>query len=65
MPLTDSAIRNAKPKDKPYKLADGAGLYLLGHPEGRKMVAVGLPLQLQAEDPLHGCLPGCFLEIGP
>lgn len=24
MPLTDSAIRNAKPNDKPYKLADGA-----------------------------------------
>jgi hypothetical protein len=29
MPLTDSAIRNAKPKSKSYKLADGFGLYLL------------------------------------
>jgi hypothetical protein len=36
MPLTDSAIRNAKPKDKPYKLADGAGLYLLVTPKGGK-----------------------------
>lgn len=27
-PLTDKLIKNAKPKDKPYKLADGGGLYL-------------------------------------
>ena len=29
MPLSDTAIRNAKPKDKPYKLADEKGMYLL------------------------------------
>jgi len=29
MPLTDTAIRNAKPATKPYKLTDGEGLYLL------------------------------------
>ena len=29
MPLTDTAIRNAKPKDKQYKLSDERGLYLL------------------------------------
>lgn len=29
MALTDSAVRNAKPKDKPYKLADEKGLFLL------------------------------------
>lgn len=28
MSLTDAAIRKAKPKDKPYKLADGGGLYV-------------------------------------
>lgn len=27
--LTATAVKNAKPKDKPYKLADGKGLYLL------------------------------------
>jgi len=27
--LTDAAIRNAKPKAKPYKLTDERGLYLL------------------------------------
>ena len=29
MPLTDTAIRNAKPKEKQYKIADERGLYLL------------------------------------
>lgn len=28
-PLTDPDIRNAKPREKPYKLADGGGLFLL------------------------------------
>ena len=36
MPLTDIAIRNAKLKDKPYKLSDTAGLYLLINPSGKK-----------------------------
>ncbi len=29
MALTDTAVRTAKPKDKPYKLADKKGLFLL------------------------------------
>ena len=29
MALTDTAIRNAKPKSRPYKLADEKGLFLL------------------------------------
>jgi len=36
MALSDTAIRNAKPKDKPYKLTDEKGLYLLVHPNGSK-----------------------------
>lgn len=36
MPLTDSAIRNAKPSDKPYKLSDEKGLFLLITPNGSK-----------------------------
>ena len=35
MPLTDTAIRNAKPEDKPYKLTDGRGLYLLVNKSGK------------------------------
>lgn len=36
MPLTDTHLRNAKPKDKPYKLFDGDGLYLAVQPNGSK-----------------------------
>ena len=36
MALTDTAVRNAKPKVKPYKLADGDGMYLLVQPSGVK-----------------------------
>lgn len=36
MPLTDTACRTAKPKDKPYKLTDGNGLYLEVKPSGVK-----------------------------
>lgn len=34
MALTDTAIRNAKPRSKPYKLADEKGLHLLVNPSG-------------------------------
>lgn len=34
MPLTDLAVRNAKPKDKPNKLADGGGMYMEVMPTG-------------------------------
>lgn len=37
MALTDSAIRNAKPGEKDYKLADSGGLYLLVTPAGGKL----------------------------
>lgn len=36
-PLTDSAIKTAKPKEKPYKLSDGQGLYLEVMPNGSKL----------------------------
>jgi len=29
MPLTDATIRNARPGEKPIKLFDGGGLYLI------------------------------------
>ena len=34
--LTDAPIRKAKPKDKPYKIADGGGMYLEVMPNGSK-----------------------------
>lgn len=36
MPLTDSKVRTAKPRDKPYKLPDGGGMYLLVRPDGSR-----------------------------
>jgi integrase len=36
MPLTDTECRTAKPKEKPYKLTDGNGLYLEVKPNGVK-----------------------------
>lgn len=37
MLLTQLAIKNAKPREKPYKLRDGNGLYLLVSPNGSKL----------------------------
>jgi integrase len=37
MALTDTAIRNSKPKEKPYKVTDSQGLYLLVNPRGSKL----------------------------
>ncbi len=37
MPLTDTAVRNAKPREKPYKVTDMQGLYLLVNPHGSKL----------------------------
>lgn len=36
MPLNDVTIRTAKPKDKPYKLSDGDGMFLHIYPNGSK-----------------------------
>lgn len=36
MPLTDKAVKAAKPEAKEYKLADSGGLYLLVYPTGKK-----------------------------
>ena len=35
-PLTDIQVKNSKPKDKPYRLSDGGGMYLLVEPDGAK-----------------------------
>lgn len=37
MALTDTAIRQAKPKEKPYKLSDSLGMYLEVRPGGSKL----------------------------
>jgi hypothetical protein len=34
--LTDLAVRKATPREKPYKISDGAGLYLLVTAKGHR-----------------------------
>jgi integrase len=36
MPLTDIKIKSAQPREKPYKISDGRGLYLLVNTNGAK-----------------------------
>jgi Arm DNA-binding domain len=36
MPVYGITCKNAKPKDRPYKLADSEGLHLLVQPSGEK-----------------------------
>ncbi|MEJ0010637.1 MAG: integrase arm-type DNA-binding domain-containing protein [Alphaproteobacteria bacterium] len=36
MKLSDTKVRNVKGKEKPYKLTDGGGLFLLVNPNGKK-----------------------------
>lgn len=50
--LTDSAVRNAKPRAKPYKLTEAGGLYPARDASRRKVLAPGLPLPRQAP---HAC----------
>lgn len=37
MPLSELQIKNAKPADKPYRMADGGGLYIEVSPSGGKL----------------------------
>jgi integrase len=37
MPLSDTAVRAARPREKPYKLADSGGLFLYVAPKGGKL----------------------------
>ncbi|WP_393994287.1 Arm DNA-binding domain-containing protein [Xanthobacter oligotrophicus] len=37
MPLSDIAVRNAKGRDKTFKLSDGGGLFLQVNPDGGRL----------------------------
>ena len=45
MPLTDTAVRKAKPREKSYKVTDTQGLYLLVNPQGSKLWRVKYGLE--------------------
>jgi len=67
--LSDAKARNAKPKPKPYKIADGQGLFLLVRPNGskywrlryffagkEKVLALGVYPQVTLADARERCL---------
>jgi hypothetical protein len=37
MPLTETAVKASKPREKPYKLSDEKGLYVQVNPNGSKL----------------------------
>ena len=63
MSLTETAVRNAKPREKPYKLSDEKGLYVQVNPNGSKLWHLkyrfadretGWPSALSNRDTGHG-----------
>ncbi|HED2269041.1 MAG: tyrosine-type recombinase/integrase [Citrobacter freundii] len=69
MKLTARTIDTAKPKEKPYKLSDGAGLFLLVNPNGSKywrvkyyhagkerLLAVGVYPEVSLKEARERCL---------
>ncbi len=61
MPLTDIAIRNAKPKPKPVKLSDGGGLFLLIAPSGGKLWRLAYRFQGKQKQLAFGAYPAISL----
>ncbi|MCU6501526.1 integrase arm-type DNA-binding domain-containing protein [Rugamonas sp. A1-17] len=63
-PLTDLTIKRARPKDKPYKLADGGGLYLEVMPSGGRYWRMKYRRLDGKEDKLHfGSYPDLSLAM--
>ena len=57
MPLTDTAVRNAKPAEKSRKLFGGGGLYLGSLSVRGQPVAAEVPLRGQGEAAIPRRLP--------
>jgi integrase len=61
MALTARAVESAKPKDRPYKLADGQGLYLYVSPAGGKSWRANYSLAGKQKTRTYGRWPGMSL----
>ena len=61
MALTEVKIKAARSKDKPYKLFDGEGLYLLVHPNGSKYWRVKFRHHGKENTYAVGVYPPCSL----
>ena len=61
MALSEFAARKAKPREKPYKLADGGGLYLHVQPNGSKLWRV--KYRFGGKEKLLSCGPYPLISI--
>ncbi|WP_322414324.1 tyrosine-type recombinase/integrase [Mesorhizobium huakuii] len=61
MALTDSQARAAKPSDRPIKLSDGGGLYLLVQPTGSKLWRQAFRFDGKQLTLAHGAYPDVTL----
>lgn len=61
MALTDIAIRNAKPREKPYKMGDAGGLFLLVQPTGGKLWRLKYRVDGREKKLALGIYPGMSL----
>lgn len=55
--LTNTRVKNAKPKVKAYKLTDGEGMYLLVHPNGSKYWRLNYRFQAKQKTLALGVYP--------
>ena len=62
MPLTDVQIRKAIPADKPYKLADSGGLFLMVRPSGTKSWNLKLRINGKEQKLTFGTYPQVTLK---
>ena len=63
MPLTHLKVERAKPKEKPYKLTDERGMYLLIHPKGGKWWRLDYRYQGKRKTLSLGTYPDVLLKV--
>ena len=62
MPLNETAISDAKPREKPFKLLDGPWLYLVVNPSGLKFWRLEFHLRGKGKTLRLGDYPGVTLQ---
>lgn len=62
VPLSDTEIKNAKPREKEYTLPDGNGLQLLIKPDGKKIWEIRYTLEGKAKKTTAGVYPKVSLK---
>ena len=56
-PLTDTQLKNLKPKDKKYKLSDGGGLFMQINPNGSKLWRLNYRIDGESKEYAIGVYP--------